>query len=267
MTTRAERTEPAIRRPASLLNKVPEVTTAFWVVKVLCTTVGETFADFLNDGLGLGLTVTSVVMTALLVVALVLQFRTRRYVPWVYWLTVVLISVVGTLLTDTLTDSLGVSLWTSTIVFSVALAVLFGVWYSVERTLSVHDITTRRREGFYWATILVTFALGTAVGDLLGEQLALGYLPSVFVFAGVIALVALAHRFLGLGAVVAFWSAYVLTRPLGASLGDLLSQDRSDGGLGLGPTATSLVFLVAIAGVVGAMTVSARREVSTARHA
>ncbi|NRD25003.1 hypothetical protein [Frigoribacterium sp. VKM Ac-2836] len=267
MTTRAERTEPAIRRPASLLNKVPEVTLAFWVVKVLCTTVGETFADFLNDGLGLGLTVTSVVMTALLVVALVLQFRTRRYVPWVYWLTVVLISVVGTLLTDTLTDSLAVSLWTSTIVFAVALAVVFGVWYSVERTLSVHDITTRRREGFYWATILVTFALGTAVGDLLGEQLALGYLSSALVFAGAIALVALAHRVLGLGAVVAFWAAYVLTRPLGASLGDLLSQARTDGGLGLGPTATSLVFLVAIAGVVTAMTVSTRRETSPGRHA
>ena len=267
MTTRAERTEPAIRRPASLLNKVPEVTTAFWVVKVLCTTVGETFADFLNDGLGLGLTVTSVVMTALLVVALVLQFRTRRYVPWVYWLTVVLISVVGTLLTDTLTDSLGVSLRTSTVVFAAALAVLFGVWYSVERTLTVHDITTRRREGFYWATILVTFALGTAVGDLLGEQLALGYLSSAFVFAGAIALIALARRIFGLGAVVAFWAAYVLTRPLGASLGDLLSQARSDGGLGLGPTATSLVFLVAIAGVVTAVTAAARRETPPERHA
>ncbi|MBF4600519.1 hypothetical protein ITJ55_06830 [Frigoribacterium sp. VKM Ac-1396] len=264
MTTRAERTGPALRRPSSLLNKVPEVTLAFWVVKVLCTTVGETFADFLNDGLGLGLTVTSLVMTAMLVVALVLQFRSRRYVPWVYWLTVVLISVVGTLLTDTLTDSLGVSLWVSTGVFAVALAVSFGTWHAVERTLSVHDITTRRREGFYWTTILLTFALGTAVGDLLGEQLSLGYLPSAVVFAAAIALIALAHRALGLGAVVAFWAAYVLTRPLGASLGDLLSQASGDGGLGFGTTATSVIFLVAIAVVVVAMTWSGRR---TARAA
>ena len=255
MTTRAVPTGTTTLDRRALLSKVPEITLAFWVIKVLCTTVGETFADFLADGLGLGLTVTSVVMAALLVVALVVQFRTRAYVPVVYWLAVVLISVVGTLLTDTLTDSLGVSLWVSTAVFAVALAVVFVVWHRVEDTLSIHEVTTPRRESFYWAAVLMTFALGTAVGDLLGEQLALGYLPSALLFAAAIGVVALAHRFAGVGSVLAFWAAYVLTRPLGASVGDFLSQPVADGGLGLGSTVTSVVFLVAIAALVVVLTV------------
>lgn len=241
----------------ALVNKVPEITLAFWVIKVLCTTVGETFADFLNVDVGLGLSATSIVMTALLVVSLVIQFRARRYVPGIYWLTVVLISVVGTLVTDTLTDTLGISLWASSAVFAAALSATFVTWFIVERTLSIHEVTTTRREAFYWLTILFTFALGTAVGDLLAEQLALGYLPSALVFAGVIALIAGAHR-LGLGAVAAFWAAYVLTRPLGASIGDFLSQPIADGGLGLGPTVTSSIFLVAIVALVVVMTRSRR---------
>ncbi|MDY0947140.1 hypothetical protein SOM11_14180 [Frigoribacterium sp. CFBP9039] len=255
MTTRAVPTGATAPDRRALLNKVPEITVAFWVIKVLCTTVGETFADFLADGLGLGLTVTSVVMAALLVVALVVQFRTRVYVPVVYWLAVVLISVVGTLLTDTLTDSLGVSLWVSTAVFAVALVIVFVVWHRIEGTLSIHEVTTPRRESFYWAAVLMTFALGTAVGDLLGEQLALGYLPSALLFAAAIAVVALAHRFAGVGSVLAFWAAYVLTRPLGASVGDFLSQPAADGGLGLGSTVTSVVFLAAIAAIVVVLTV------------
>lgn len=238
---------PTARR---ILNRVPEVTLYFWIIKVLATTVGETAADFLNDTLGLGLTWTTVVMGALLIAALVFQFRARRYVPGLYWLAVVLISIFGTLITDNLTDNLGVSLVITTAVFSVALAATFAVWFASERTLSVHTITTAKREAFYWSAILFTFALGTAAGDLTAERLSLGYPVSVLLFAALIGVVAVAHFGAGVNAVLAFWTAYVLTRPLGASLGDTLSQPRADGGLGLGATGTSALFLVAILGVV-----------------
>ncbi len=242
-----------------LLNKVPEVTLYFWVIKVLATTVGETFADFLS-GLGLGLGGTTVVMTLLFLAVLAAQFRARRYVPALYWLTVVLISVVGTLLTDNLTDTLGVSLVVSTIVFAVALAATFGGWYARERTLSIHSIVTGRREAFYWLAILFTFALGTAVGDLVGEKLGLGYWPTALLVAGLIAAVAVSHLVFRADAVLTFWIAYVLTRPLGASLGDGLSQARADGGLGLGTTVTSVIFLAAIVAVVGYLAVSKRDQ-------
>ena len=167
-----------------MLNKVPEVTLYFWIIKVLCTTVGETAADFLNDNLGLGLTKTTFVTAAVLVVALVFQFRVRRYVPGIYWLAVVLISVVGTLITDNLTDNFGVSLVTTTVVFSVVLAAVFAAWYASERTLSIHTIVTTRREAFYWLAVLFTFALGTAAGDLTAERLAVGYWKSALLFGG-----------------------------------------------------------------------------------
>src|SRR4051795_247434 len=184
-----------------LLNKVPEVTLFFWVIKVLATTVGETFADFLS-GLGLGLTGTTIVMSVAFVAVLVWQFRTRQYAPGVYWLTVVLVSVVGTLITDNLTDALGVPLELSTAVFTLALAATFAAWYRTERTLSIHSIVTRRREGFYWLAILFTFALGTAAGDLAAERLGFGYGPSVLIFAGLIAVVAVAHFRFKLNAVL-----------------------------------------------------------------
>ena len=249
MTSLAQR--PALQAG---LSKVPEVTVAFWVVKVLATTVGETAADYVNSTLGLGLTGTTLVMSALLVAALGVQFTSRRCVPAVYWLVVVLVSIVGTLFTDELVDGLGVGLGVTTLACSVLLAAVFVVWWRVEGTLSIHSITTARRESFYWLAILVTFALGTAAGDLVGEGLSLGYARSAVVFAAAIAAVWAAHRRLGLGAVVAFWSAYVLTRPLGASVGDLLSQDRVDGGLGLGTTVTSVAFLSAIVAVVAHLT-------------
>ena len=233
-----------------LLNKVPEAVLVFWIIKILATTVGETAADFLNENIGLGLTGTSIVMTVLLAGALVWQFRAPRYVPGIYWLAVVLISVVGTLITDNLTDVLGVPLIASTLFFSVALALTFWAWYAKEGTLSIHTIYTRRREGYYWLAILFTFALGTAAGDLVGEKFNLGYALSALIFAGLIGLVALSHFKFGANAVLAFWMAYILTRPLGASLGDLLSQPTGDGGLGLGTTVTSAVFLTAIIGLV-----------------
>jgi len=236
----------------------PGVTIFFWIIKVLATTVGETAADFLNDNLGLGLTGTSLVMAALLAAGLVVQFRLRRYVPPVYWLAVVLISIVGTLITDNLVDNLGISLEVTTIAFAVALAVTFVAWYASERTLSIHTIFTTRRETFYWLAVLFTFALGTAAGDLLAEGMDLGYLRSGLMFAAAIGLVYLAYRALGLNEIAAFWIAYVLTRPLGASFGDYLSQDRDAGGLGVGTVTTSVVFLVAILIVVVYLTVTER---------
>jgi uncharacterized membrane-anchored protein len=255
-------------RPASLgrqmLNKVPEVTIYFWVIKILCTTVGETASDYLSSNVGLGLTKTTFITSAVLIAVLAVQFALRRYVAAVYWLAVVLISVVGTQITDNLTDNLGVSLVTTTIVFSVVLAVVFAAWYASERTLSIHTIYTTRREAFYWLAVLFTFALGTAAGDLTAERLSLGYAVALLIFAGAIAAVASAHYALRLGPITAFWIAYILTRPLGASIGDELSQSRQDGGLGLGTTLTSAIFLVTILLVVVHLTVTRKDATETA---
>jgi uncharacterized membrane-anchored protein len=266
--------QPATTRVATnarqLLSKVPEVTVFFWIIKVLCTTVGETFADFVNGKLGDNLSATTVVMGTFLVVALVFQFRAPKYVPAIYWATVVLISVVGTLITDNMVEHFNVSLTTSTIIFAIAMLATFAIWYASEKTLSIHSIYTPRREAFYWVAILFTFALGTAAGDLIAEKYNLGYFKSMLLFAGLIALVGLAYGYLRLNAVFAFWAAYVLTRPLGASIGDLLSQPRmlpADGdpenfhpGLGLGTTITSLIFLGAILGMVVYLAYAERRR-------
>jgi uncharacterized membrane-anchored protein len=248
-----------------MLNKVPEITLYFWVIKILCTTVGETAADLLNENLGLGLTNTTYIMAAALIVVLVFQFRSRKYVPGIYWLAVVLISVVGTLFSDNLVDNLGVELQTTTIAFSVILACVFGAWYWSERTLSVHTIVTTRREAFYWLAILFTFALGTSAGDLVAEKLELGYLPSVGIFAGAIALVTLAHFRFKLNAILAFWLAYILTRPLGASIGDYLSQPVEETGLGLGTILTSVIFLSTILALVVYLTISKRDLIAVTR--
>lgn len=230
---------------AGWLSKVPEITLSFWIVKIMSTTVGETGADFLAVNVGWGQGVTGSVMATLLVIALVTQLRTRRYTPWIYWLTVVLVSVVGTQITDLLTDGLGVSLYVSTSVFAVALAGIFFVWYRVERTLSIHDIVTRKRELFYWAAILCTFALGTAAGDLATEALGLGFVWGAVAFGALIGVTYAIWR-MGGNAVLTFWIAYVLSRPFGAALGDLLTQARTYGGLGMGAMWTSALFLSVI---------------------
>ena len=233
-----------------MLNKVPAVTLIFWIIKIMATTVGETAADFLAFNLKLGLTNTSLLMAALLVVALLVQLRARRYVPALYWTVVVFVSIVGTLISDNLVDNFGVSLTTTTVLFAGALVVVFALWYASEKTLSVHSIETTRRELFYWAAILCTFALGTSAGDLIGESLGLGYVKSALLFGGLIAAVFLAYRYAYLNAVLAFWAAYILTRPLGASLGDLLTQTPKDGGLGISTTIISGIFLVSILALV-----------------
>src|SRR4051794_22567779 len=243
-----------------MLNKVPEVTLFFWVIKIMCTTIGETAADYLNVDLGFGLTKTTYVAAALLAVLLAAQMRTRRYVPVVYWAVVVVISVFGTLITDNMTDAYHVPLTTSTTVFAIVLAIVFAVWYGFEHTLSIHTIVTTRREAFYWLAILFTFALGTAAGDLTAEKFALGYGVSVALFGAAIAVIAIAHFASRKHAVLAFWLAYILTRPLGASIGDGMSQSKHAGGLGLGTTGTSYLFLGCILALVSYLTISRRDQ-------
>jgi len=242
-----------------MLNKVPDVTLYFWIIKIMCTTVGETAADFLNVDLQFGLAATSAVTSVLLAVFMVMQLRSKKYVPWLYWVVVVLISTVGTLITDNLVDNFGVALETTTIAFSLALVATFAAWYISEKTLSIHSIFTRKRELFYWAAILFTFALGTAAGDLVAEGLSLGYAKSALMFAGMIGIVMTAYYGFKANAIAAFWVAYILTRPLGASLGDYLMQPNANGGIGLGAAFTNAVFFIGIIGLVIYLTVTRQK--------
>ncbi|MET3132087.1 putative membrane-anchored protein [Oxalobacteraceae bacterium GrIS 1.11] len=245
--------------PRHRCNKVPQVAALFWLIKMMSTTVGETAADFLNGKLQVGLAGTTVVAGVLSAIALFFQMRARRYLPVRYWMTVVLISVFGTLITDNLSDQFGVPLAVSTGCFGAALGVTFFVWYTREKTLSIHTIDTIWRELFYWTAILLTFALGTAAGDWLAEGFGLGYANSALLFGGLIAATAFAHYVFKADAVTCFWPAYVLTRPFGASCGDLLSQPVGNGGLGLGSIATSAVFLVTISCLVAYLSAAQKR--------
>lgn len=236
---------------ANMLNKVPEITLVFWLIKMMSTTVGETAADFMIFNFKLGLPITSLIMTALFLIVLVIQLKAKEYIPWKYWLTVVFVSILGTLITDNMTDNLGIPLSYSTIGFSIVLAAVFAIWYAREKTLSIHHIDTFPRELYYWVAILATFALGTAAGDWFAEGLNIGYQNSTLIFAGVIALIAAGFYALKLDSVLCFWLAYILTRPLGAALGDWLSQPVKNGGLELGVTSISVVFLLMIVGLVG----------------
>jgi len=248
--------ERNVNVPGIMLNKVPEITLYFWVIKILATTVGETAADLLSVRLNFGLTATSAVMCAVFMAVLLWQLRLDRYVPFVYWLTVVLISVVGTLVSDNLVDGVGISLVTTSVIFAVCLVATFSVWYASERTLSIDTIVTPRREQFYWFAILFTFAMGTSVGDLLAERLDLGYAQATLLFALFLGVVAVLYYILRLNAIFCFWLAYILTRPLGASVGDWLAKPSIAGGLGFGTVATSIWFLGLILAIVLYLTVS-----------
>lgn len=239
-----------IRHAAS---KVPEVTVYFWIIKVLTTGMGETASDWLAHVLG---PIPAVGIGGIgFVAALAVQFAVRRYVAWVYWTAIVVVSVFGTMAADVLHVGLGVPYLVSTPFFMVALAAVFVLWYRSEGTLSIHSIHTRRREAFYWAAVLATFALGTAAGDLTAT-IGLGYLGSAVVYAAAIAVPAVAHRWGGLNAVTAFWSAYVITRPLGASVADWMAMSHQRGGLDLGLGPVTLSWTVAILGFVGYLAVS-----------
>lgn len=234
----------------SLLNKVPEVTMTFWIIKMMSTTVGETAADYLIFNMKLGLTITSILMGAILLSTIVIQLRADKYTPWKYWLAVVLVSIFGTLVTDNLTDQVGVPLEVSTSMFTLVLLATFCFWYTQEKTLSIRSIDTPKRELFYWSAILVTFALGTAAGDLISEGMDIGYMKSTLLFGGLILIVYAVYLIARMNVVLTFWIIYVLTRPLGASIGDLLSQSESHGGLGFGVTSTSIIFFVFISVLV-----------------
>lgn len=230
-----------------MLSKVPEVSALFWLIKILSTGMGETFSDFLVNSLPPELAVGGGLL--LLIGSLWLQFRAPGYRVWTYWTAVVMVSIVGTMVADIVDFVLGIPLPASTFAFALVLAGILALWFRSEKTLSIHSITTRRREGFYWATVMTTFALGTVAGDLTAATLHLGYLPSAVLFAVAIAIPAAAHRWFGMGAVAAFWSAYVVTRPLGASITDWLASSRADGlGLGTG-WVTLAVTLPMLAGI------------------
>jgi uncharacterized membrane-anchored protein len=252
-----------------MLNKVPEVTLYFWLIKVLCTTIGETFSDNLvskwapgGDNasphqLQIALWKVTGCTAVVLLILLAIQFTRKKYLAPVYWVTIVVISLVGTQITD-LFEGQGDqpnNMWAITIVSLGLLAAVFAVWYWSERTLSMHSIITRRREAFYWLAILTTFATGTAVGDLLAEKLSMGYLTTLLLFIGVIVVIALLWKFTPINGVLAFWLAYIMTRPLGASTGDFLSQ-KGGGGLNLGTSVTSYIFLGAIAILVAYLTIA-----------
>jgi len=243
-----------------VLNRVPEVTVAFWIIKILATTVGETAADYLNMEMKIGLVNTSYIMSGILLILLLNQFRLKRYIPVSYWLVVVFMSVTGTLITDSLIDIFSVSLVTTTIAFSIFLLLIFGFWYLAEKNLAMHSINTAKRELFYWAAILFTFALGTATGDLLAETLQLGYTQAALIFGTAIATITISYQYFRMNGILAFWLAYILTRPLGASIGDLLSQPFANGGFGLGTTMTSILFLVVIVTFVTLLTLNQKRQ-------
>ncbi len=234
--------------------KVPEVTVYFWIIKLLTTGMGETTSDYLVHQLN---PLIAVALGGLgLAAALVLQLSVRRYVAWIYWLAVVMVAIFGTMAADALHVELGIPYLVSTAFFAVALAVIFVAWYAREKTLSIHSIDTRPRELFYWATVMATFALGTAAGDMTAITLGLGYFPSGVLFAVVIAVPALAYRLFGLNAILAFWFAYIVTRPLGASLADWIGRPHSLNGLGLGTGPVSLGLALVIGGFVGYLTVT-----------
>jgi len=249
-----------------LLVKVPAVTAFFWIIKVLATTVGETFADFLttyfHDDLHIVTRHASLFVGAIsigvLLLILAVQFAVKRYIPVIYWTAIVVISVAGTQITDALHDIYGVELWATTLLFALLLAVTFGLWYRSEGTLAMKSINTRKRELFYWFAILFTFALGTSAGDQLSEVLSNGFVIPLVVFGAAILLVIVLKEFKIIGAITAFWIAYILTRPLGANLGDLLAQTPTDGGLGLGTNTVSLIFLGLILLCVAVLTLTKR---------
>jgi uncharacterized membrane-anchored protein len=241
-----------------LASKVPEVTLVFWITKILTTGMGESLSDFLAKQLGPLLALSLAALA--LAIALFAQFRLRRYVAGVYWVAVVMVSVFGTMAADGLHIVVGVPYAISATVFAVALAAILTAWYLTERTLSIHSITTTRREIFYWATVMATFALGTAVGDLTASTLHLGYLPSAIGFTLLFFVPAVAFWAFKMNAVVAFWFAYVVTRPLGASYADWLASSHAHGGLGLGTGPTSLILTTAIAIFVVVLSLRGRKS-------
>jgi uncharacterized membrane-anchored protein len=243
------------------LRKVPEITIFFWIVKLLTTAMGEATSDFfvfkINPYIAVALGGIG------LLVALTIQFSVRTYIPWVYWLSVAMVAVFGTMAADVLHVQLGIPYILTTLFFALSLAVVFIVWHKSEKTLSIHSINTRRRELFYWATVLATFALGTAAGDMTATTLGLGYFSSGLLFSALIVVPALGYWLFGLGEIAAFWTAYILTRPIGASFADWMGKSKAAGGLNFGDGSVSLVLTIVIVCFVAYMTMAPRRNSRT----
>ncbi len=246
------------------LNKVPEITIFFWIIKLLTTGMGETFSDYLVHELN---PIFAVAIGGIAIVAaLVLQFSVRRYVAWIYWLAAAMVAIFGTMAADVLHIGLGIPYIVSAIFFMITLTIIFMLWYKSEKTLSIHSINTRRREMFYWATVLTTFALGTAVGDMTATTLGLGYFYSGILFSILFAIPVLAYWCLGLNGIFSFWAAYILTRPLGASFADWIGRSHSLGGLGLGQGWISMILAVLIIFFVSYLTITKKDAKNTNRN-
>ncbi|HZU68829.1 MAG TPA: hypothetical protein VFA09_16245 [Ktedonobacteraceae bacterium] len=242
------------------LRKVPEITIYFWIIKLLTTAMGESTSDYLVHAID---PVIAVGLGGIgLLIALILQFYVRRYVAWIYWLAALMVAVFGTMAADAVHIVLGVPYVVSTVFFAIVLAIIFVVWYRSEKTLSIHSITTRRRELFYWAAIMATFALGTATGDLTAFTFNLGFFPSAVLFMIVIAIPAIGYFLFGLNEIFAFWFAYIITRPLGASFADWFGKPRDVRGLGLGDGVVSVVLAILIIIFVGYLTVT-RKDIKS----
>jgi uncharacterized membrane-anchored protein len=240
----------------ALFNRVAGLTVFFWIVKILSTTVGETAADFVNVDLGVGLVGTTILMGVITIGAVIWDLKLKKYYAPAYWFLIVMMSIEGTLITDLLVDKLGVSLITLDVVFTIAMLAVFYLWYKEEGTLSIHKITNDRREIFYWVIVLITFALGTGVGDTVSEHLNFGYLNSLMLFGGIFAVAGGLFYAKILDGVTAFWIAFIVTRPIGASLGDLFIQAPADGGMGIGAGIINIAFFTIIIAVVAYLTVS-----------
>jgi uncharacterized membrane-anchored protein len=242
--------------------KVPEVTLYFWIIKLLSTALGESTSDYLVHRYDpyIAVAIGAVVFS----IAIVLQFAVHRYIPWVYWLAVTMVAVFGTMCADVLHVGFGIPYQVSTAFFAVALVVVFIVWYATERTLSIHTIFPGRRELFYWAAVVTTFALGTATGDLTAYVVGLGFLLSALLFLAIFAIPALGYRFLSWNAVFSFWFAYVVTRPIGASFADWFGRPPNQGGVGFGQAPTSAVLALLIVALVAYLTVT-RKDMQRAQ--
>ncbi|MDQ6610312.1 MAG: hypothetical protein M3Y85_10885 [Bacteroidota bacterium] len=237
-----------------LINRVASLNALFWVIKIVSTTVGETAADYVSVNLKVGLTYTAIIMGVITVLVVIWNFKQKKYFPPSYWSLIVMMSIEGTLITDLLVDKLGVSLLILDVVFAIAMGIVFFIWYKKEHSLSIHEINNDNRERFYWIIVLTTFALGTGVGDTVSEYLNVGYLYSLIIFSAIFILAGVLNYFKIINAVLAFWIAFIVTRPIGASLGDLFIQDPKDGGLGISVVIINIIFFVVIISSVSYIT-------------
>ncbi|MBC7523356.1 MAG: hypothetical protein H7239_02815 [Flavobacterium sp.] len=243
-----------------LINRVAGLSLLFWIVKIFSTTVGETVADYASVNLNLGLTLTTIVMGIVTILVILWNFKQKKYFPPSYWSLIVMMSIEGTLITDILVEVFTISLLTLDIIFGIAMALVFYLWYKKEQSLSIHSISNNNRERFYWIIVLTTFALGTGVGDTVSEYLQVGYLYSLFIFGSVFILAGVLYYFKIIKDVLAFWIAFIVTRPIGASLGDLLIQDPKDGGLGISVAIINSIFFIVIIVAVTFLTINTSKN-------